>query len=219
LAELADLDEKRNRLALEHGKQLLEAAKQKAQKICKQNIETLQRHGELADTLIEFADQIRILVIGRLGENSQSHLSKIGAQVENIVRSVKRPVMVANQEIIDPKNVLIAYDASAVSQRLLSLAAASPLMEQKTCHIVMVGDHGEQHLEDAASLMKKAGHDVKTAHLEGEVDDALMRYAHDQQIDLLVMGAYGHSRVRQFLIGSNTTKILYKSDRSLLFLR
>ncbi|MBL4609320.1 MAG: universal stress protein, partial [Pseudomonas sp.] len=41
--------------------------------------------------------------------------------------------------------------------------------------------------------------------------------AHD--IDLLVMGAYGHSRIRQFFVGSTTTNILQKTSRPVLLLR
>jgi nucleotide-binding universal stress UspA family protein len=44
-----------------------------------------------------------------------------------------------------------------------------------------------------------------------EVEAALHVYQTEHGIDLLVMGAYGHSRIRQFLVGSTTTTMLSNS--------
>lgn len=219
LKELAELDAERNRLALEHGKHLLEAALVEAKKLCQQEIKTLQRHGDLAETLVGFEEQTRILVIGRSGEHSSDALSQIGGQVENILRTMKRPVMIATSDLRATKNILVAYDGSSTSEKLLSLAAKSPLTEGKCCHIVTVGQDANGQLDKAKIEMQKAGHEVKTALLDGEVDEALMTYAREHEIALMVLGAYGHSRVRQFLLGSHTTKILYRSDINMLFLR
>lgn len=219
LKELSELDAERNRLALEHGKHLLEAALIEAKKLCQQEIKTLQRHGDLAETLAGFEEQTRILVIGRSGENSSDALIQIGGQVENILRTMKRPVMIANSDLHDTKNMLIAYDGSSTSRKLLALAAKSPLTQGKCCHIVTVGQDAQTQLEEAKIEMQQAGHQVKTALLTGDVDVSLLAYAHKHDIELMVLGAYGHSRVRQFLLGSNTTKILYRSDITMLFLR
>lgn len=219
LNELAELDAQRNRLALEHGKKLLEAAMVEAKNQCQQEVKTLQRHGDLSETLAEWEEKTRILVIGRSGEHSSDSVAQVGGQVENIVRTMKRPVMIANNDLTETKDILIAYDGSQTSQKVLELAAKSPLAQGKCCHIVMVGQQGQSLLDRAKLEMEKAGHEVKTALLNGEVDAALLSYAHEQNIKLMALGAYGHSRIRQFFIGSHTTKILYKSDITLLFLR
>ncbi|NPZ02087.1 universal stress protein, partial [Pseudomonas aeruginosa] len=44
-------------------------------------------------------------------------------------------------------------------------------------------------------------------------------YQKEHGIDLLVMGAYGHSRIRQFLVGSTTTSMLRTTISPLLLLR
>ncbi|MDP5776249.1 universal stress protein, partial [Pseudomonas aeruginosa] len=44
-------------------------------------------------------------------------------------------------------------------------------------------------------------------------------YQNEHAIDLLVMGAYGHSRIRQFLVGSTTTSMLRSTTSPLLLLR
>ncbi len=46
-------------------------------------------------------------------------------------------------------------------------------------------------------------------HLEeGEPDEVIARHAEADHIDLLVMGAYGHSRIRNFIIGSTTNEMV-----------
>lgn len=219
LQELAELDAKRNKLALANGRQLLEEAKEKVLTMCDQSVETLQRHGELSETLLDFAEQTRMLVIGKSGHRTQKSVTEIGSHVESIVRTVQRPVMVVQKELAAPQQVMIAYDGSPTSQKVLSLAASSPLMTGRKCHIVMVGGKDQSILDDASQQMKKAGVEVVAAMLDGEVDESLFSYARQNKVDLLVMGAYGHSRVRQFFIGSNTEKILFHSDIPLLFLR
>ncbi|HBA3786190.1 TPA: universal stress protein, partial [Escherichia coli] len=44
-------------------------------------------------------------------------------------------------------------------------------------------------------------------------------YAEENAVDLIVMGAYGHSRLRQFFIGSHTSEMLQKKQQPLLILR
>ncbi|MFZ3184338.1 MAG: universal stress protein [Pseudomonas sp.] len=48
---------------------------------------------------------------------------------------------------------------------------------------------------------------------------ALHAYQAEHNIDLLVMGAYGHSRIRQFLVGSTTTSMIRTTITPLLLLR
>ncbi|MEX0632315.1 universal stress protein [Serratia ureilytica] len=56
-----------------------------------------------------------------------------------------------------------------------------------------------------------------TTHLTGQsVGDALIRYAEENAVDLIVMGAYGHSRLRQFFIGSHTSEMLQRRNNRFL---
>jgi len=64
-----------------------------------------------------------------------------------------------------------------------------------------------------------AGFTVTAAMLEGPVVDRLIGYQSEQSIDLTIMGAYGHSRIRQFFVGSQTTNMLGRSQTPLLLLR
>jgi len=55
--------------------------------------------------------------------------------------------------------------------------------------------------------------------IQGDVIESLMTFQNRLNIELKVMGAYGHSRIREFIVGSNTTKMLATSTVPVLILR
>jgi nucleotide-binding universal stress UspA family protein len=74
-------------------------------------------------------------------------------------------------------------------------------------------------IEAASNHLRELGHNARFEIRSGEVEPALHAYQEEHNIDLLVMGAYGHSRIRQFLVGSTTTSLLQTTNSALLLLR
>ncbi|MGI9288424.1 MAG: universal stress protein [Pseudomonadales bacterium] len=222
LEELTALDEQRGKLALEHGKHMLEEAEKRALEDGAVNVSRQQRHGSLVETLQEFEAQTRMVVIGRLGEGHENLVHAIGSHLESVIRTVHGPILVAVNGFTAPSNFMLAYDASDTAEKALERIAASQLLKELPCHLVMVCRESgirRQQMQQASAKLAAAGFDVVQHMEEGEVQQVLNDYQKDKNIELLVMGAYGHSRIRQFFVGSNTTKMLSSSDISLLFLR
>lgn len=220
LNELAELDEARSKVALKHGKQLLEDAAKWVMKEGITNVEQLQRHGSLLESLIDLENELRVLVIGKLGEEQGSNKT-IGSQLESVIRSIKSHTLVVNAPFSIPTSYLIAFDGSSTSEKLIEKAINTPLLFGLECHLVMVDDFAAKSaaFERAAIRLKNAGLSVHEDILSGSVDDALLKYQKEHQIGMMVMGAYGHSTLRQFFVGSNTTKVLIKSEVPLLLIR
>lgn len=222
LEELTDLDERRGRLALEHGKHMLEQAEKRASEDGAVAISKLQRHGGLVETLLEFESSTRLLVMGRLGEGHDVAAHTVGSHLESVVRAVHRPILIALQSFTAPKQFMIAYDGSDTANKVLDMVAKSPLLQGLACHLVTVGQATEerkQQMERAVAQLTGAGFTVAHQFIEGEVQPALSQYQQANGIDLQVMGAYGHSRIRQLFVGSNTTRMVSRSDIPLLLLR
>ena len=76
----------------------------------------------------------------------------------------------------------------------------------------------QKQLNTARSL---PGRWKRYVHCEGagEVEEKLRTYKQEHSIVMLVMGAYGHSRIRQFLVGSTTTTMLKTAKKPLVILR
>lgn len=222
LEELARLDEKRARLAREQGELVLQAACQRVQDAGYARPQMLQRHGSLVDTLMEHEAEIRLLVIGKRGEDSTRPGQVIGSQLESAIRSMRRPVLVTPATFCIPRSVLLAFDGSATADKGIDMLCASPLLRGLPVHLVMVAADNDKHQQQlcaAAERLRTAGYVTQTALLSGEVVDSLLAYQQTHQLDLLAMGAYGHSRIREFFIGSTTTTMLRLCTTPLLMLR
>ncbi len=222
LEELAALDEKRGKLAQERGRQLLAEAKERARTAGNATAEGMQRHGGLVETLTELQDGIRLLVLGQRGEAASVASEHLGSHLERVVRAMHRPILVTPAEFRTPKRVMLAFDGSTTTRKGVDMVAASPLLRGLPCHLVMAGtDTAENRakLDSARQTLEDAGIEAPTAILPGEAESVLRQYQRDQGIDLLIMGAYGHSRIRQLLIGSTTTAMLRQSVVPVLLLR
>ena len=66
----------------------------------------------------------------------------------------------------------------------------------------------EKGLANAKAMLKAAGLEAATSVLPGQPEKALADLVDTQGYDMLVMGAYGHSRIRSLVIGSTTTAMI-----------
>lgn len=222
MQQLAELDEQRSRAAREQGQLLLEAARARVVELGALEVQLRQRHGLLVDCLQELEAQIRLLVMGRHGQQGDSLGRRIGSQLENVVRTLHCHILVTTERFTPPTQVMIAFDGSASAQRAVAKVAATPLLAGLPVHLVTVGsDNPETRRSQLAALevLEQAGLAVTSMILSGEVEGALRRYQAEQGIDLLVMGAWGHSRMRQWLVGSTTTAMVQHADVPLLLVR
>ena len=220
LNELAELDEIRSKIALQHGKQLLEDTEKWITRKGITRVASLQRHGSLLESLLDIEKEMRVLVIGKLGE-AQGGSHPIGSQLESVVRSITSHTLVVTSPFITPRSYLIAFDGSLTSNKLIEKAINTPLLSGLDCHLVMVSDSGKKNaaFDYAVTQLTKAGISVTEHAVKGAVDETLLDYQKKHRIGMMVMGAYGHSALRQFFVGSNTTKVLTQSSVPLLLIR
>lgn len=219
LKELTEVEQTHASLLIKKGQVMLKAAKERVQQQGVNSIETYQHKGTLAESLVDLEDDIRVIVLGIRGELHEQQRDGIGHQLESVIRSIHRPILVVNKEYAQPKTAMLAHDGSDFCKKALQMMATSKLFKTLSCHVVHVGSGGEALLEDAAKVLNNAGIQVICAQLTGKVDKALTGYQLEHDIDLTLMGAYSHNRLRDFLLGSFTSKMLEASNRPLLLLR
>ncbi|MFV0298804.1 MAG: universal stress protein, partial [Hyphomicrobiaceae bacterium] len=107
--------------------------------------------------------------------------------------------------------VLVAYDGGASAMKAVDHVARSPLFQGLAVHVVTVGSATPEvtkGLEDARAMLKAAGIEAETSVLPGQPETTLAKLVEEAQFDMLVMGAYGHSRIRSLIIGSVTTAMI-----------
>lgn len=226
LQELSELDARRAKLAQEAGRRLLAAACERAAAAGVAGAQARLRHGELAEAAAEVQDDARLYVLGE-----HQRYAKPGARlhldhhVERLIRVVQRPVLVVTGAgaFVPPRRFVIAFEGSATARKTVEMVARNPLLVGLPALIVMAGvdtEPARRELEEMRLQLSAAGFaEVQTELLSGEPEAVLPSLLKAQCDALPVMVAYGHSRIRQFIVGSTTTTLLRSSELPVLVLR
>lgn len=169
--------------------------------------------GLLVDVISDYADMADLVLLGKRGENANFASEHLGSMLERVLRSIDEPCLVTNREFKAFDKVAIAYDGSPSCEKALDYLGAQEIFNDLDLHlIVCVEGHKEdqatQRLEAGEAKLHKVGVYPTCQVLNGEVETAIADYVKHNAIDLLVLGAYGHSRIRDLLIGSTTTELL-----------
>ncbi|MEC9198618.1 MAG: universal stress protein [Pseudomonadota bacterium] len=211
LAELSALDEQRAKLAQATGRAVLDDGAAIIQQHGEITVNARLRTGDIIDTVSEREAGATMLAIGKRGEAADFAKLHLGSNLERIVRATSKPVFVANRAFKEPKKVLIAYDGGVSSMKAIDMVARDPLFAELDCTIVTVGtsnDDLEQDLANATATLAAGGHKAETKVVQGSPENVLGEMTDHDGFDLLVMGAYGHSRIRSMIIGSTTTEMI-----------
>jgi nucleotide-binding universal stress UspA family protein len=222
LAELVELDARNSKIAIRQGRELLNHARVRAEQAGVTEPDAIQRHGTLADTLTEMEAQVRLFVIGKRGEAADFNSGHLGANLERVVRSVHRPLLVASRQFKPVERFAIAFDGSPTTRKCVEMVAMSPLLKGLSCLLIFAGKEtadNRKALDWARELLKGADFEPDEAVVPCDAEKVITDQVSNNNIDLLVMGAYGHSRIRHLIVGSTTTAILRNCHIPVLLLR
>lgn len=173
--------------------------------------------GALTPTLSLHARYVDLVIIGQADETDP--FAMMEGDVGDAVLDIGRPVLVipyiGAPETLG-KRVLVAWNASREAMR--AIHDALPILERADeVHVLTIdpasGSAGDGDLPGADISLHLARHNIKaqagfTEAREISVGDTLLSRAADKQIDLIVMGAYGHSRYRELVLGGATRDLL-----------
>ncbi len=185
--------------------------------------ETLKSMGSIDETIINEGQQADLIILARRGEHF--HLAKggiLGSTAESVVRKSGKPVMVTPETFQEIESMGLAYDGSAPADNALKLAAElSDAVSWPLTIIVITDDHELEaniirKLEDFLEPYKI---DSDTIILRGKEDREIIKFIQEGSIELMVMGAYGHNRLREFILGSTTSHVIRKSTVPVLLTR
>lgn len=210
LGELAAHDRERVHLAKERGRAILDSA---AAHLSERGVtaNARLRNGDLLEAVQQVEADADLIVIGKRGEAADFASEHLGSNLERIVRAAHKPVMVASRSFRPIERALIAFDGGESAMKAVRHIAAGQLFRDIPLHLVVAGEGNERRssaLASATAELRAGGHDVTETILSGEPEGAIAGYVTEQAISLLVMGAYGHSRIRNLIIGSTTTAMI-----------
>ncbi len=218
LEELVRINEAEAKLARERGRLVLAEAERRLRAAGVEQVKLLHRHGGIIENIVEREVDADLVVIGKRGEDADFARGHIGSTVERIIRESIRPVLVAERSFTRPGIAVIAYDGGASARKAAQFVAASPLFVDIDIHIVMAGpddaDH-RRHLDWIGTVLPAA-----TVHQQpGPPAQVVQEVVSKLGAQLLVMGAYGHSSLRNFFVGSTTTGLMQACQVPVLLFR
>ncbi|TYB83688.1 universal stress protein [Oceaniovalibus sp. ACAM 378] len=211
LKQLATLDEQRAKLAQAKGHAILEDAKAILEQDGASVVNLRLRRGDLLDAVREVENDIRAITMGKRGEGADFATGHLGSNLERIVRTSKVPVFVASREFRPIAKVLFAYDDSPSAKVAVDRMSTSPVFTDLDVCVLCIGNDTDRTQATAGSAVEKLRSANITASARtaaGEPEEVLGKLVSNEGFDLLVMGAYGHSRIRRLIIGSTTTAMI-----------
>ncbi|HOX85510.1 MAG TPA: universal stress protein [bacterium] len=184
--------------------------------------ETSKVVGAPVDAILEHSLTADLVIMGKRGEYERWDNKALGATVESVGRSIRKPLIVSKRTFQPIRRVLIAYDGSDHANRALQYAGhiAEALCAQ--IHILVVTDDrelGEHFAKEAENYLINYQVTLQTTIQEGSPDKVICEIAANEKVDLIAIGAYGRSRIKETILGSTTEHILRLSTCPVLLAR
>ena len=167
--------------------------------------------GSLTMVLDGWEKPLDLLLLGKRGESTGHAHGPLGSQLETIIRHSRVPVLVASHDYHPIRRFLVSFDDSPSAHAALRYVVESPLLRGLPCDLVMAGDATDENrsaLDSARTFLQTGGFEAQEFLMQGDPETVNAWEISANQIDLLVMGAYSHSRFLQFFIGSTTTEMI-----------
>ena len=215
LKELAELEQKQSELAIDYSNNLLKHISEMI--LDKYGLEStkIQEKGDFLEQSFSVLRETDFVVVGKVGERAAEKNKPIGSNVENFIRGANCTVMTVGENFKIPTRFIFAYEYSPTCLNIMQRISQSDLLKSLQCHLLYVGDHPEV-LKDPEEYLRTAGLDVVTVYRYGDVAENILEYQQELGIQMIVLGAFSHSKLHQFFLGSIATSIFRNASVPLL---
>jgi len=184
--------------------------------------------GKISSVIIEEAQNADLILMAKKGENF--HLKEgglLGSVAEAVTRNSGKPVLVTPENFVEIESMALAFDGSASATKALDLSLqlsqqnAWPLTviiitadSKKAAALIAQVEEANQKYPDEPPMA-----DCETIILSGKEPDEIIKFIREGSVELMVMGAYGHNRLREFFLGSTSSHVIRKSPIPVLLIR
>ncbi|WP_029520118.1 universal stress protein [Persephonella sp. IF05-L8] len=219
----ADLTPKLKEILDERGKALLNEFAKK----CREkggDCSIAQAFGIVANELVDMADPEDLLIVGKTGIHNKFAPLFLGSTSEAVARKAKCPVMITTDKFQEIKNVILAFDGrekSIHAAQYLDKFAKEIGVENITVISVLEepSPEKEEHLKELLKnyLNLNYTHTFQYGYPDEKLEEYIVE--NKDKYQLVVMGAYGESRIKELILGSTTSFIMHKSPIPVLLIK
>lgn len=179
--------------------------------------------GTIKSMIIDEAENADLIVMAKNGD--PLHLKEgdqIGSVTEVVIRRSGKPVMVIPESFHNIESMGLAYDGSASAREALALALNISEQAKWPLTVVIVSANATKAADLSAQVKdttQKCPADCQVIISSGKEADAILKFIREGSVKLIVMGAYGHNRLRELILGSTTSRIIQESPIPVLLIR
>ncbi len=184
--------------------------------------------GKISQVIIEEAKGTDMILMAKKGEHF--HLKEgglLGSVAESVARNSGKPVLITPEKFMEIESMALAYDGSPSAVKALQLSLDLSQKNTWPLTAVIINSDSEKATALVAEV-EEANHvdpqgpalaDCETIIFSGRDSDEIIKFIREGSVELMVMGAYGHNRLRELFLGSTTSQVVRKSPIPVLLIR
>jgi nucleotide-binding universal stress UspA family protein len=179
--------------------------------------------GKIDQIIVEEGQRADLVLMAKKGEHF--HLKEgglLGSVAESVIRHCGKPVMVTPEIFHEIESMGIAYDGSEPAKKALKLSLEISSQAAWPLTVVIINTDtkkADKLCTEAEELAGRYDADCGMIILQGKESEEILKFIQEGSVELMVMGAYGHNRLRELFLGSTTTSIIRKSSIPVLLTR
>jgi len=174
------------------------------------SFEPVLREGNVSEILEEEARGCELVAVGSRGANAVHRRDLIGRHADDLARRMPAPLLVSPASDLEFRSPLLAWDASPKSKKALALVAELAALLELPVRILTADDDqrdGQVRLAEAEEELRYRRVPASGVLRPGHPDEAILAEV-GAGADLVAMGAHGHGRVIELVLGSTTDRVL-----------
>lgn len=169
--------------------------------------------------IVEQAELTDLIVMGRVTHHGERMEEFVGSTTESVARHASVPVLVTGAPGPGGGPCLAAYDGSAHARNALRSAAEVAVEWGMPLRLLVVSDEPQPLLDEARGYLQSHDLPVEYETRTGKSGEQIAACAADCGATLIVMGAFGHMKLRELVVGSTTAQTLHRAPCPVLLIR
>jgi nucleotide-binding universal stress UspA family protein len=176
--------------------------------------------GDPVEVICDISRQVDLVIMGARGDYARWGDRLLGATLESVSRQNHSPLLIVGQEFKDFRSIICAYDRSEASNTGLKLSAYLSEQLNMPLEVLTINDdelEREEILEEARTYLEPYNLSTQFRHEAGDPAKTLIQVTKDvPEPAMMVMGSFGHSRIREAILGSTTVQVMRNANKPIL---